>query len=429
MRVKPGWLALLGLVLALMATRWPLAPPFLFDWDNVNYALALKEFAPLKSQPHRGYPLFIGLSRMVYWFAGSPEWTGLVMGLIGSAVAVCMVRQVGRAMFGEKAGWIAAALLFCHPVFVLAGAVNHIRTFLAAGAAATAFFVWRGEWRKAAFVLGVAGGFRTEMIPVLAPLVFVWPLVSGRAKWRELLTPAGVLALTAAPWLAVMAAYSGGPLQMLRSNGALLRTAFDGHSLWYEGFTAAAVVTALFAAYWNVIGGLAWAWAVPWAVRRGGFEGRWAQSAFLAFWFTPPFLLNAVVQVTDPDQTLASVAATCVAGAWALSMVRWQWSLAACAVSVGLFVFPPKRLGREASLPWLRRTAAVQARAFEEIRRVPGPRRIVLEGDWPSLRQVSYYFPEDWVECRGVTAHGNVIPSSAAPAGLAEVVVKAGSRD
>jgi len=35
-----------GLAIALAATRWPIAPGFLFDWDNVNFALALREFAP-----------------------------------------------------------------------------------------------------------------------------------------------------------------------------------------------------------------------------------------------------------------------------------------------------------------------------------------------------------------------------------------------
>src|ERR1039458_2841151 len=78
------------LAVALALTRWTIAPQFLFDFDNVNFALALKQFAPLLSQPHRGYPLYVGVSRIVHWFGFSPEWTSLSMGFLGS-------REIGRA--------------------------------------------------------------------------------------------------------------------------------------------------------------------------------------------------------------------------------------------------------------------------------------------------------------------------------------------
>src|SRR3982750_1715278 len=92
---------------ALAITRWPIAPPFLFDYDNVNFALALEHFAPLLSQPHRGYPLYVGVSRIVHSTGLSPEWTALVMGLLGSLLAILFVIPLAREMFGDRAARIA----------------------------------------------------------------------------------------------------------------------------------------------------------------------------------------------------------------------------------------------------------------------------------------------------------------------------------
>jgi hypothetical protein len=406
-----------GLALALAATRWPIAPRFLFDWDNVNFALALRQFAPPLSQPHRGYPLYVAASRIVHWFVPSPEWTALVMGLLGPLLALLFLIPLARDMFGPRAAWIAPALLFFHPAFILAGTVNHVRTFLAAGAIATALFVWRGRLKTAAFVLGLAGGFRMELLPTLFPLLLC-PLLLERVSWKRFVAPLAILVATVAPWSLFTAWKSGGIQATVHSNAAMLRTAFDGHSFWYEGFTSAAVVMALLAAYWNGIGGLSWLWAVPAAVRRGWAAGRWREFAFLAIWFIPPFLLSAVVQVTDPDQTLASVAATCLAGSWALSALRSRWTVLACVIGAAVFVCPPKHLGREASLPWIRRVSSIEARALEGVARAPGPRLIVIRGIYPTWRLASYYFPADWIQQGDVTAHANRAQPGSPPPGL-----------
>jgi hypothetical protein len=179
------------------ATRWPIAPPFLFDYDNVNFAFALRQFAPLLNQPHRGYPLYVATSRIIHWHGPSSEWTALLMGFVGSAL-LFLVPLVGD-MFGPCAAWIAPALLFFNPVFILAGSADHVHTFLASGAIATAFFIWRGEGKTAAFILGVAGGSRTEMVPVMFPLLCT-PLFLQRISWKRLVAPLAILAVTIAPW-------------------------------------------------------------------------------------------------------------------------------------------------------------------------------------------------------------------------------------
>lgn len=404
------------LAAALAVTRWPIAPRFLFDFDNVNFALALKQFAPLLSQPHRGYPLYVGVSHIVHWFGFSPEWTSLFMGFLGSLAALVFLIPLARDMFGFRAAWIAPLLLFCHPTFVMAGAVDHVRTFLAAGAIATALFVWRGQFKTAAFVLGIAGGFRMELPLTLLPLLLLSPLLVHRVSWKRLLAPCAILALTIAPWLLFTILRSGGFSSALHYNSAMLRG--NARSFLYEGFTHRAMIMALFATYWNGIGSLSWLWAIPAAISRDNAPGRWRQFAFLALWFVPSYLFSAAVQVTDPDQTLASVAATCVAGAWALSQIRPRWTALACLISVAIFVFPPVHMGKEASLPWIRRVSAAEQRALEGVARAPGPRLISIRGEYPTWRLVSYYFPDDWIQQSNVTAHANRETADAPPRDL-----------
>jgi hypothetical protein len=260
------------------------------------------------------------------------------------------------------------------------------------------------------------------MIPVMLPLLISAPLLL-RVGWRRLAAPLLILCATAAPWALVTMWKTGGFAQTVYYHVGELRSAFDGHSIWYEGFTGGAIIMALYAAYWNGIGGLGWLWAVPAALRRESVMKRWRQFAFLAIWFTPPFLLSAVVQVTDPDQTLASVAATCLAGAWALAALRWRWTALGCAISAGLFVFPPKQLGREASLPWIQRVAAIEGSALDGVSRAPAPRLIVIRGIYPTWRLVSYYYPEDWIQQGKSTAHANQGRDEAPPPGWRSRVV------
>lgn len=413
LRLESQALLAAALAASVAVTRWPIVPPFLFDYDNVNFALALREFAPLLSQPHRGYPLYVGVSRVIHWFGLSPEHTALAMGLLGSVLALLFLIPLAREMFGPRAAPIAALLLFFYPTFIMAGAVDHVRTFLAAGAIATALYIWLGHFKTAAFVLGVAGGFRTDLTGSLLPLLILGPLLIHRVSWKRLIAPVVVFILTVTPWLMFTMYKSGGFHTALNYNSTMLRA--NAHSIIYEGFTYRAVVMVLFAAYWNGVGSLSWLWAVPAAIRRGFAVQRSKEFAFLVLWFAPPFFLNALIQVTDPDQTLASGAATCLVGAWALSALRARWTVLACTISAGIFLFPIVPMGREASLPWIRRVTATEARALEGIASTPRPRQIWIKGEYPTWRLVSYYFPEDWIEQGGSTFRGNREQQSSAP--------------
>src|ERR1051326_7794958 len=93
------------LVAFIVATRWPLAPRYLYYFDSVNFALALENFNPALHQPQPpGYPLFVALARVFHLWIAAPHFVFLVMGILAALGAVVLIRILAREMFGEPAG-------------------------------------------------------------------------------------------------------------------------------------------------------------------------------------------------------------------------------------------------------------------------------------------------------------------------------------
>ena len=56
----------LGLSIVTLLSRWPYRARMLYNWDAVQFALALREFDIAKHQPHPpGYLLYVGLGRLL----------------------------------------------------------------------------------------------------------------------------------------------------------------------------------------------------------------------------------------------------------------------------------------------------------------------------------------------------------------------------
>jgi hypothetical protein len=103
MRWYTGLLIALATLGVVFLSRWPLAPTYLFYFDNINFALALREFNPLLHQPQPpGYPLFVGLSRLVHAIVPSVEATFLWTGILGATAAILLLWRLGERMFGAK---------------------------------------------------------------------------------------------------------------------------------------------------------------------------------------------------------------------------------------------------------------------------------------------------------------------------------------
>lgn len=395
----------------LVATRWALAPRHLFYFDSANFALALEKFDPALHQPQPpGYPLFVALSRFIHLFVARPEQVFLIAGLLAACAAIVLIRRWAEEMFGRAAGILAAALLVSNPAFWYGGITNEIRIFLALAATGVGLLAWRAlsrprepRWFYASCAaLGIAAGFRPVESALLSlALVWVW-FQTGRSPKRLLLGGAA-LAAVATPWLAGTVYAVGGIDRFTAMLWQYAHEQFSGTSAVFGAAGGAAVHMFAEAVVWNFVGALVWLWAVP--LVRGTWLDR-RKAGFLAVLFLPSFLFSAFIHIGDPDQALASVSVLAVAGAGVLAAFATRrgvnvMTAASAAILLGsfLFFFPPGKIAKASSY---RAAAAVNRmvdRALDSISALQkdGPLTIVDYGSSVASRQISYYFPDDYV--------------------------------
>jgi hypothetical protein len=161
------------------------------------------------------------------------------------------------------------------------------------------------------------------------------------------------------------------------------------------------------AVVWNLLGPLAWFWAVPYSRWREWNPWRSPKAAFLSLAILPPFLFSAFIHIGDPDQALASVSILTVCGGASLAAFldrirsRRVFSLAAAIMAAHALTFfvPPTKLAKASSYKAVAAVDRMTANAIttiEELRR-EGPVTIVHYGSSVAYRHLQYYFPEDYV--------------------------------
>jgi len=399
----------------LVATRWPLAPHYLYYFDSANFAFALENFNPALHQPQPpGYPLFVALTRLIHLFVLRPEHVFLIAGLLAACGAVVLIRLLAREIFGAPAGMLAAALLASNPVFWFGGLTNQIRVFLAVSALGMALLAWRAlrnpdrpAWLYAMFVaIAVGAGFRPALAVKLLPLaLWVWWRCGHRP--RRLAIGAATLVAAALPWLVVTVWAVGGPERYVAVLWQYANEQFQGSSALFGAAAPSALEMVAMALVWNLLGVVAWIWAVPF-VWKGARDAAWRErAAFLAIAIMPAFLFSAVIHIGDPDQALASVSILCTAGggvlaAFCRSKAGRRVHVTAAAVVVLqtiLFFCPPTKLAKAASyrhVAMVDRMTTGAMTAIEDLRR-DGPLTIVHYGSSVASRELAYYFPEDYV--------------------------------
>ncbi|HLH21877.1 MAG TPA: glycosyltransferase family 39 protein [Chloroflexota bacterium] len=355
---SPGGDAAVLFALAL-GMRLPYQTNTLYHWDSVLYARALAAFDVSESQPHPpGYLFYVGAARLAQLALGDANASLVAVSLLGGALAVLLTYVVGRQLFGRGAGIAAALLLATAPPFWLYSGVAYPYTVLASGSLALAGLTvayWRGRWRHPLWLgllYGLAGGFRTDLLLFLAPLLAAAHLVCWRRDRRlgTLLAPLPGAALGTLAWLVPTAGLSQGwavygPL--LWHQGAYVE---GSYSLWSHGWRAFQSNS------WQVWGyaqeGLGLALApLAYGIGRGGWRwwrgGRprphWSRptpALVLVLWLAPPILFYALVHIGDRGYSFSYLPGLCiVAGAglrlFARDAVRLAHASRARLIAVG----------------------------------------------------------------------------------------------
>lgn len=433
-----------GLAALTLLSRWPYRARMLYNWDAVQFALALREFDVAKHQPHPpGYLLYVALGRLLNIPLGDPNLAYVALAMVFSAATTVAVYCLARALYDRVTAAAAAALLAVSPLFWFYGSVGLTYAGEAFGASLVAAFAYgalRGNPRAlygCAAALGLAGGIRPSVLVLLFPLC-VGCAVVGIRSLRRLMLAAALMVVAVLSWFLPMVWLTGGLAAYLRASTQLygsvvLPTSVLGGSLDVTLAQARYVLASVIVG----LGPLTLAvFALPLYVRRAGWN---REDWFLVAWIMPPAAFYTLVHFGQAGYVLTFLPALVIllsrllveavaAGSERLRRPNWRWGLTAaalvplCLASTGFFVSArpvPREFNHRTGGAWvwrardeahdwimsrtaaaLREHEAVIRTYVETIRAVYDPSDTALLTEvgnprsYPWLRHAMFYMPE-----------------------------------
>lgn len=206
-----------GLLVAI--TRIPFISKYLYEWDSVNFALALENYNIAIHQPQPpGYILYVALGRVVNTVFHDANLSLIFLGILFSILTVILLYFLAKQIFSRNVGIISSILLIFSPIFWFYGEIATIypgEAFLAILIAFTSYQVLRGNQKffyLSALILGLAGGFRQDLIIFMFPL-WLFCLFYGDNGYKQILKAFIVMVASVLLWLipTIMLANGMGP--------------------------------------------------------------------------------------------------------------------------------------------------------------------------------------------------------------------------
>jgi len=152
-----------ALSLVTVLSRLPYRARMLYNWDAVQFALALREYDVVKHQPHPpGYILYVALGRLVHGWTGDAAAAYVLLAVAFSGAGTFMVYLLARAMYDRATALTAATLLAVSPLFWFYGSVGLTYAGEALLASTVAYFSFRamlGSRRDAWLAAGTSSRF------------------------------------------------------------------------------------------------------------------------------------------------------------------------------------------------------------------------------------------------------------------------------
>ncbi|HEU5197252.1 MAG TPA: glycosyltransferase family 39 protein, partial [Methylomirabilota bacterium] len=227
-RLDYGMAVVLSLITVL--SRLPYRARMLYNWDAVQFALALNEYDVVKHQPHPpGYILYVALGRLAHGFTGDAAGAYVLLAVLFSGAGTFVVYLLARAMYDRPTAVVAAALLAVSPLFWFYGTVGLTYAGEALFASIVAYFAFRAlrgsetdAWLASGY-LGLAGGLRQSLLMLLFPL-WLGSVVAGVRRWRTVLVGLVILAVAVLAWFVPMIWLTGGLARYLEASRQLADT-------------------------------------------------------------------------------------------------------------------------------------------------------------------------------------------------------------
>ncbi len=303
--------------LLTIVTRFPFRSHRVFNWDAVNFVLALDDYDVRLHHPHPpGYPVFVGMGRIVQIVIPDPNAALVAVAMLLSAGAVAAIYLLGRTLFGQTAGIVAALYLLCSVTFWTNGAVALAYPSLALFTTLVALLAWRCHRERRAIPVwlplslslayAVGGGFRPDLLLFMLPL---WIFGHWQLPFRTIIRSGICVIAVVLAWFAPTVALSGGwsgywaVFRAYTSDDVLKRysVAENGPRALLVNLrdTAKYAGYALYALALPVTGAAVWL-ATRWHALRDDRAAVRPYIALFALWMAPMLLFYTWVHIGDP---------------------------------------------------------------------------------------------------------------------------------
>jgi len=455
-----------SLSLLTLLSRWPYRARMLYNWDAVQFALALQEYDVAKHQPHPpGYILYVALGRLLNAFLHDPTLSYVLLAVLASGAATLVVYFLALALYDRLTAVTAASLLAVSPLFWFYGSVGLTyagEAFFASVVAYLAYGTLRGSDRHlylSALALGLAGGMRQSILLLFFPLWLASAAV-GIRSFRKVALAMGILTLVVLSWFLPMIWLTGGLERYLAASDELYASVVKPTSIFGPEGLEFTLTQFRFLLESSAVGLgplLLAAVALPFYWRRHGWG---TEEWFLLGWTLPPVLVYTFVHFGQAGYVLTFLPALVIlltrvllttldAATGSLARAEWRWTLVAVALLTLVFAngaffvsarplprdFDEPRMGfvgrlRDSAHEWLWSRTAAALREHDQvlggyvkaIRGLYDPAETVIITElgnprsYPWLRHAMFYLPEYRIyELRiGEAPRGFYAPQSAA---------------
>lgn len=360
-----GRRAALAAAAVAFLVRLPFAVHRMWDHDSVQFALGVEKYDLAAHHPHPpGYPLYIGLLRLLAALGIDPLHGMVALAILGGALgAGCIVLVTNRLVAGRLSGLrsavFAAALYIFNPLLWFYGELPLIYALEGGVTVLLAWAALRMEEGKRPFLLAcalfaLAGGLRQSTIILLSPLFLfgLWRTWRrGRLTVGLFLGGGALGAVLVAAWFVPLCLAAGGYRAYQRISSEHFKILLPQTSILYGAGIGALEHNVEVLTKWALQGTVAGAVAllVLWLTAPGktipGLRLLIGRLPFLLVWALPPMLFFAFFHITKAGYTLvhlpALLAILAVAAAPALAAGRSRAVLAtvlAALIGAGLFL-------------------------------------------------------------------------------------------
>lgn len=330
---------LLAIIVAI--TRIPLVSKFLYEWDSASYALAFENYSIAHQQPHPpGYILYVALGKGVNYLFNDANTSMVFLSIIFGILTALLVYFLAKEIFSRKVAIISSLLLIFNPLFWFYGEIASIYIFEAFFAALIAYLSYKAFKGNSPFIylsalaLGLAGGFRLDLVEFMFPL-WLFCLWYGKTSYAKAGKAFIVLIASVLLWLVPTILSTGGlgqymQLSAVQSEASVYTSILLGASLSQQIMNSG---IALIWSLWGltlfgifmVILFLLYHWR--------GWKSKFIPylknpvSIFFLLWIAPAFLFYFIIYIIKPGYTLVYLPAVMIILGYIISRISDDLSL------------------------------------------------------------------------------------------------------